>query len=137
MLPLPNGAAKSKEDIQLAGRPHLIDNQAIPRANIRPKKFIDLKSPVVAIAGPQNKIIQVAYDLQRQQCHGCALKNGLTTVRCKEGSSLPISHPIDKDSILSCDIQLQRADTLPGSARSRRVSVDLLIRHFESVSSDN
>lgn len=137
MLPLPNGAGKSEEDNRVAGRPHLIDNQAIPKANIRPKKFIDLISTAVAIGGPKNNRIQVLYAPEDQKCHGAAPMDGLTMVRGKEGSSLSTSYPIDRHGILSDVIQLQRARTLPGSAHSRRVSVDLLIRHFESVSFDN
>lgn len=45
-----------------------------------------------------------------------------------------VSQPIDIETSHLDDSQRRRARTLPGSANSRRASVELLIKHFESVS---
>jgi len=135
MLPLLSGAAKSEGADQIASRPHILDSASEPNPSIRPEQRANSKpqTVTVTVALPEHR---VRYNPQTSANPSCSLEERLTTMLYKDRSKVLISKPGTNRTLLSDNGQRQRARALPGSARSRRVPVELLIRHFESVSLD-
>jgi hypothetical protein len=133
MFPLLVGAAIPETHNQEVGHPCIVNTRSIPRRQKKTSNLANPKPHPPAVVSGRAQKYRVRDNPSAFISHP-EIGRKADKKLSKEESRAPIPQLSVTETLLSEDDQRQRAHTHPGSARSRRVSVELLIRHFESVS---